>query len=109
MPAEHRPTAGHKRVVFRYLLSPIEIHGDDAVAELVCVRNAFTDSPSGAVTPTDETHLIDCGLVLRAIGYRGRPIDGLAFDTSRSAVPHEQGRVLNGPAGDVVAGVYVAG
>jgi ferredoxin/flavodoxin---NADP+ reductase len=107
--AGRRPTEGHKRVVFRYLLSPVEIRGQDAVSELSCVRNAVTDSPSGAVTPTGETQVIDCGLVLRAIGYRGRPIDGLAFDTSRCAVPHEQGRVLSEPAGNVVAGVYVAG
>jgi ferredoxin/flavodoxin---NADP+ reductase len=107
--AKREPTTGHKRVVFRYLLSPIAIRGDDRVATVACVRNEFTGSPSGSVSPTEETHVIGCGLVLRAIGYRARPIDGLAFDTSRSVVPHEQGRVLTEPAGDVVAGVYVAG
>jgi ferredoxin--NADP+ reductase len=54
-------------------------------------------------------HVVDCGLVLRAVGYRGHPVDGLAFDTARSAVQNNRGRVLNQPAGDVVTGVYVAG
>lgn len=107
--AGRQPTTGRKRVAFRYLLSPLEIHGDEGVSTLTCVRNTFTGSPSGSVTPTDDLCVVDCGLVMRAIGYRGRPIDGLAFDPSRSVVPNKQGRVLSEPGGDVIGGVYVAG
>ncbi|MGV0806574.1 FAD-dependent oxidoreductase [Mycolicibacterium setense] len=106
--AERAATVGNKRVIFRYLLSPIEIHGEDGVSGLVCERNEFTGQ-SGSVSSTGELQVVNCGLVLRAIGYRGRAIDGLAFDAARSVVPHDQGRVLDGPAGDAVAGVYVAG
>lgn len=107
--AGRQPITAHKRVVFRYLLSPTEIRGADGVSALVCVRNKFTGSPSGSVTPTDDLCVVDCGLVMRAIGYRGRPIDGLAFDASRSVVPNDHGRVLSEPAGNFIAGVYVAG
>lgn len=107
--ADRRRTPGHKRVFFRYLLSPTEISGEEAVSGLACVRNQFVDTSIGSVAATEELQVIDCGLVLRAIGYRGRPIDGLPFDTSRSVVPHNQGRVVNPTTGDVVDGVYVAG
>ncbi|MEV0341426.1 FAD-dependent oxidoreductase [Nocardia sp. NPDC050713] len=107
--AGRRPTARNKRVVFRYLLSPTEIRGANGVSALACVRNEFTGSPSGSVTSTADLSVVDCGLVMRAIGYRGRPIDCLPFDTSRSVVPNDQGRVLSEPAGETIAGVYVAG
>jgi ferredoxin--NADP+ reductase len=46
-------------------------------------------------------------LVLRSVGYRGVPLEGLPFDAERGTVPHAAGRVLR--EGAVAAGEYVAG
>ncbi len=51
--------------------------------------------------PTGEVETLACGLVLRAVGYRGRPVPGLPHDPVTGTVPHEGGRVR--------PGVYVAG
>jgi ferredoxin--NADP+ reductase len=56
-----------------------------------------------AVTGTDTVDVIDAGLVLTSIGYRGRPIDGLPFDEVAAVVPNDGGRVSG------TAGAYVAG
>ena len=36
---------------------------------------------------------LDCGMVIGAIGFRGRPIPGVPFDSERRVVPSECGRV----------------
>ena len=43
------------------------------------------------------------GLVVRAVGHRGRPLAGLPFDEETGTVPHHAGRV------DGRAGTYVVG
>lgn len=110
--AEREPTPGNKRIVFRFLTSPVELVGDGHVERVRCVRNVYVGGPdatSVAITPGDHSIDIDAGLVLRAIGYRGVPITDLPFDEGRAVVPNENGRVRSGVDGDVMPGVYVAG
>ena len=123
--AQRTPTDGNKRVVFRYLVSPVAIEGSDGVETVRCVRNEFVNAPdesadhagqsprpaSGrvAITPTGEEFDLKAGMVLRAIGYTGLPLDGLPFDGAQGVVPNESGRVLDARGGSPVEGVYVAG
>ncbi|WP_168703553.1 FAD-dependent oxidoreductase [Gordonia paraffinivorans] len=109
--SERPQTPGNKRIVFRFLVSPVEMTGDGEVAGVTCARNAYVDDASGrvAVAPTEERFDIDAGLVLRAIGYRGVPVTDLPFDESRGVVPNESGRVQATAGGDVKPGLYVAG
>ena len=64
-------------------------------------------TPTGAAAPTGERELARCGLVLRAVGYRGEPIPGVPFDAHRGLIPNDDGRVTDG--GEPEPGVYVAG
>ena len=43
--------------------------------------------------PTGEEEVIACGLVLRSIGYRGRPLADIPFDERRGLIRNEGGRV----------------
>ncbi|TGA90125.1 NADP oxidoreductase, partial [Streptomyces sp. MZ04] len=61
----------------------------------------------GGVTGSGRYEDIAGQLVLRSVGYRGVPIDGLPFDPERGTVPHAAGRVLR--AGSASPGEYVAG
>lgn len=61
------------------------------------------------VTGTDETRLLDTGLVLTSIGYRGKPIRDLPYDESSAVVPNDGGRVVEPASGEPVPGAYVAG
>jgi ferredoxin--NADP+ reductase len=112
--AARTPTPGRKRVVFRYLLSPVAIYGtpETGADTLVCARNAFVGDGGGKsaqVAPTGESATFATGLVMRAIGYTGVPLVDLPFDAARGVVPNESGRVTETPDGSVVPGLYVAG
>ena len=39
--------------------------------------------------------MIECGLVLRSIGYRGVPLPGIPFDERRGLIRNEGGRVVD--------------
>ncbi len=99
-----------RSLTLRYLLSPLEIRGDGQVEEIVMVRNRLERSHDGTIraVATEETETIACGLVLRSVGYRGLPVDGVPFDDKRCVIPHATGRALDA-TGQPVTGVYCTG
>ena len=108
-----KPVAGRShRMVFEFLRSPVEILGDEhgAVRGVRVVRNRIEVDADGRAraVPTGAEEIIECGLVLRSIGYRGRPVDEVPFDERRGLIPNERGRVL-GPDGVVLPGEYAVG
>jgi ferredoxin--NADP+ reductase len=108
--AQRAPTGKSKRVILRFLLSPIELIGDgDGVRAVAMTRNALQASDDGRLRaePTGETETIEAGLVMRAIGYRGIALPGVPFDERRATIPNEGGRV-SGPTGPLT-GEYVVG
>ena len=70
-------TGKSHRIELRFLRSPVEILGegeDGPVTGVRVVRNRHRASDGGcAPSPTGEEEVIECGLVLRSIGYRGAP------------------------------------
>ncbi|MEU4314072.1 4Fe-4S binding protein [Nocardia sp. NPDC024068] len=102
-------TEGNKRIVFRYLAAPTAVTGTDKAEGLEYARNELVEE-DGVLNarPTTDTGTLPASLVLRSIGYRGRPIPDLPFDDKRAVVPNEHGRVI-GPDGAPVNGVYVSG
>jgi ferredoxin/flavodoxin---NADP+ reductase len=107
-----RPQQGRpKRVQFRFLVSPTEIRGNERVQEIELVQNELYVAEGGAIRPgpTDNHETIECGLVLRSIGYRGIPLPDVPFDDRKAVIPNEKGRVLDGAGGDVVPGEYCVG
>jgi ferredoxin--NADP+ reductase len=59
--------------------------------------------------PTDEFDEIDCGLVIQSVGYRGKPLGSVPFDSARARIPNRNGRVLDPESGQPVIGAYVTG
>ncbi|MGW0173717.1 4Fe-4S binding protein [Rhodococcus sp. NPDC003322] len=107
--AQRTPHPGNKRIVFRFLSSPVEVVGSEHVEGLRVVRNHLVDTDAiVARDPADGTDVLDTSLVLRSIGYLGRPIDGIPFDASRGIVPNDLGRVID-EEGHPETGVYVTG
>ncbi|HKY89550.1 MAG TPA: FAD-dependent oxidoreductase [Nevskiaceae bacterium] len=107
-----RAPLGHaRRIVFRFLASPVAIEGEGRVASLVVTRNELRRAGGGrleahAVGPEDR---IATGLVFRSIGYRPEPTTGVPFDAAAGVVPNARGRVLDRTGGEPVRGQYVAG
>jgi ferredoxin--NADP+ reductase len=99
--AERGPAGKRRRILLRFLASPVEILGDERVEGVRIVRNEIT--PELRARPTGETEVIEAGLVLRSIGYRGTPIPGVPFDDARGTIANDGGRVTGMP------GTYTAG
>ncbi|MGO9158534.1 FAD-dependent oxidoreductase [Mycobacterium sp.] len=93
--AGREPRPGHRRMVFRFLTSPIEIKGDGKVEAIVLGRNELVTDDSGRVTARDtgEREELPVQLVVRSVGYRGLPTPGLPFDDKSATIPNTGGRV----------------
>ena len=109
--ADREPEGKRKRIVMRFLRSPVEIQGSERVEGIVLARNELYRDERGAVRARDtgERETLDCGLVLRSIGYRGIGVDGLPFDERRGTIANEGGRVVEPDTGERVPGQYVVG
>ena len=107
--AGRQPEGKSRRIILRFLSSPIEIQGDGKVEHVVVGRNELQRDDSGTLRARDtgERETIDCGLVLRSIGYKGVPIDGVPFDERSGTISNEGGRVTDD--GKQVPGLYAVG
>ncbi|OCB50471.1 NADP oxidoreductase [Mycobacterium malmoense] len=93
--AARAPRPGHRRIVFRFMTSPIEIKGDGKVESIVLGRNELVTDANGRVSAKDtgEREELPVQLVVRSVGYRGVPTPGLPFDDRTATIPNAGGRV----------------
>jgi ferredoxin/flavodoxin---NADP+ reductase len=93
--SQRAPRPGHRRMVFRFLTSPIEIKGDGGVERIVLGRNELVTDESGWVSARDtgDREELPVQLVVRSVGYRGTPTPGLPFDEKTATIPNTGGRV----------------
>ena len=106
-----RPAA-RRRIVLRFLRSPVAIHGaGGAVSAVEVGRNEIVRDEGGNVRARaidEPAETIACGLVLRSVGYRAVPLPGVPFDERSFVLPNDEGRVLT-PDGEPLPGVYAVG
>jgi ferredoxin/flavodoxin---NADP+ reductase len=105
-----RPEPG-RAIVLRFLRSPGEIRGANRVEAIDVRRNEIVQADDGSLRPLgvdDEPETIECGLVLRSVGYRAVPLPGVPFDERSFILPNERGRVLAIDA-EPLPGVYAVG
>ena len=101
--AVREPEGKPKRLVLRFLASPVEISGADRVEAIELVRNRLVTDESGTprAVATGERETLSCGIVFRSVGYRGVALPGVPFDEETGTIPNDRGRVS--------PGLYVAG
>jgi ferredoxin/flavodoxin---NADP+ reductase len=97
--AARTPEGKPKRLVLKFLWSPVAIHGDEHVEGIDLVRNVL-DADNRAVA-TDVHETLSCGIVFRSVGYRGVALPEVPFDEKTAVIPNDGGRVAQG--------VYCAG
>ena len=97
--AAREPVGKPKRVVLKFLRSPVALHGGDRVESVELVKNVL-DADNRAVA-TEERETLPCGLVFRSVGYRGVALADVPFDEKTGTIPNVGGRVE--------PGVYAAG
>ncbi|MER6127726.1 FAD-dependent oxidoreductase [Streptomyces sp. NPDC001795] len=113
------PRGAARRIRLRFFLRPAELLAAGGVSlpersrepgggRVGAVRFERTlPDGHGGVTGSGRFEDIEAQLVLRSVGYRGVPLEGLPFDAGTGTVPHRAGRVLRD--GTVSPGEYVAG
>jgi len=111
--AIRQPAGKAKRLHVRFLVSPVELVGDEhgRVKGMRLVRNRLVASPGGGISAeaTGEFEDLDVGLVFRSVGYRGVALPGVPFNERSGTVPNEKGRVIDPASSQPVTGVYVSG
>jgi ferredoxin--NADP+ reductase len=111
--SRRQPAGKSKRLVLRFLVSPVELIGDEngRVKQMRLVRNVLYATDAGSLRPkaTDQFETLDVGLVFRSIGYRGVPLPGVPFHDSWGVIPNAGGRVLDADSREPLVGQYTAG
>lgn len=93
--AEDKPVSIH----FEFFRRPVAVEGDGRVERLIVETTRLED---GRAVGTGELHVIPCGLVIAAIGYKSAAIEGAGFS-------EQMGRFACDEAGRIEAGLYASG
>lgn len=98
-----------RKVYFRFLVSPTEIHGKDGWVSGVKIERNRLVSVNGdqKCEGIGEFEELPAGMVLRSVGYYGVALPGVPYDKRKGVIPNAGGRVLDGDK--PLAGVYVVG
>ena len=111
--ARRAPTGKPRRLVMRFLVSPVELRDDGtgAVGGMRLVRNRLYATATGTLQPkaTGEFEDLPVGLVFRSVGYRGVPLPGVPFNDDWGVILNEKGRVLDAQSKLPLVGQYTAG
>ncbi|HHJ06347.1 MAG TPA: NADP oxidoreductase [Anaerolineae bacterium] len=111
--ARRKPDRKSKRLTIRFLVSPVELFGDEqsGVRAMRLVKNKLYAAESGALRPkpTGQFEELEVGLVFRSVGYRGLPLPGVPFYDAWGVILNEKGRVLNPDTKEPRPGEYTAG
>ncbi|MFF7754255.1 FAD-dependent oxidoreductase [Streptomyces sp. NPDC007971] len=104
--ADGPPRRTARTIRLRFFLRPVELLADGGRVGAVRFERTAPDG-QGGVTGTGRYEDLPAQLVLRSVGYRGVPLEGLPFDEASGTVPHQEGRVLRD--GVASPGEYVSG
>jgi ferredoxin--NADP+ reductase len=111
--ARRRPAGKPRRLVVRFLRSPVAVLGKRAgqVVGLRLVRNRLVATETGSLqaASTGEHEQLAVGLVFRSVGYRGVPLAGVPFHEGWGVIFNERGRVLDPATKQARVGEYVTG
>lgn len=105
-------TGKPRRVHFRFLVSPVELIGDEGKVSAIRIeKNVLAADEQGYLNAVGigEFETIPAGLVLRSVGYKGIPLEDVPYDQRRGTIPNEQGRVKEPKSGAFLVGEYVVG
>jgi len=104
--------AGSKTIRMCFLTSPVEILGADGhVVGVKLERNQLVSDGRGGLRAkgTGAFESLECGMVLRSVGYRGVPLKGVPFDEASYTIMNVAGRVTHASSGEPIEGEYVVG
>lgn len=108
-------TAGpERRLHFHFLCNPVAAtaSSESHISHISLQPQKLqpgVDSGRQSVVATGEAWALPVDMLLRSVGYRGKSVPGIPFDSQRAIVPNTLGRVYETDSGETVPGLYVAG
>jgi ferredoxin--NADP+ reductase len=107
--AQRERSDAPRRLHLHFWTRPVALVGGDADGgALSAVRVESTElDEEGQCVPVGSATELPAQLLLRSVGYRGRPVEGVPFDERSGTIPHTGGRVHRD--GAVSPGEFVAG
>jgi ferredoxin--NADP+ reductase len=105
--------AGDRTIRMRFLVSPVEIIADEhgEVKAVKIEKNRLVLDSNGGLRAkgTGVFETLDAGMILRSVGYRGVPLNGVPFDEASFTISNIAGRVVRAQEGEPVLGEYAVG
>ncbi len=106
-------TGKPRQLILRFLVSPVELLGNDAaqVTAMRLVKNELYATEAGTLRPRpiDIYEELPVGLVFRSVGYQGVPLPDVPFDERWGVIVNQKGRVLLPAPPHPILGEYTAG
>lgn len=91
--------------------NPVELLGEQRIKgvkfERMRLEGSAGDQRAVAFEPK-QVNTMDCELLIKSIGYKSQPIEGIPFNTKTHTIPNLMGCVLN-DKDEPQPGLYVAG
>ncbi|KAJ4958720.1 hypothetical protein NE237_025831 [Protea cynaroides] len=111
------PRLGQRELHFIFFRRPDSfLRSDNSNGNVTGVRFEKTilqengDPGKWSAVGTGQFEDLECGLVLKSIGYKSVPVDGLPYDHHKGVVPNHRGRILSDTStGRIEQGLYVVG
>lgn len=107
--------AANRQVQIKFLSAPVELLADpakpDSVGSVRVEKTAlYGEAYNQRAVGTGEFEEIECGLVLRSIGYKSYPLGNIPFDARHHVIANEQGKVIDPEKnGEQITGLYCSG
>lgn len=104
-------TGAPRKIRLLFCASPVRLLGEGGrVTGVEVEHNALVRDERGVrAKGTGEKRVLPVGLVFRAIGYHGIPVEGVPFDERRGIVANDAGRVVEPATARPRPGEYVVG
>ncbi|KAI3701447.1 hypothetical protein L6452_26531 [Arctium lappa] len=110
------PSSGQRELHFTFFRKPDKfLESDDRSGHVAGLQFEKTTlegrdgSGNQIAVGTGQHEDLNCGLVLKSIGYKSTPVNGLPFNHSKGVVPNIRGRVLSSDLAQPEDGLYVCG
>ena len=88
--SQNSPDARPVRIHFEFFARPLEVLGE---ARIEGLRLARTRLDEGRLVDTGETFEVPLDVLISAIGFRSRPLEGAPFDEARGLYPNRDGLI----------------
>nr|CCA16731.1 NADPH:adrenodoxin oxidoreductase putative [Albugo laibachii Nc14]CCA21834.1 NADPH:adrenodoxin oxidoreductase putative [Albugo laibachii Nc14] len=100
-----------RQIHIKFLCSPVEITHNPGESSRLSIEKTklYGDSFCQKAAGTNVFEDINCGLLVRSIGYLPQPLDDVPYDFKTSTLSHAEGRIIDQETMSPIPGLYCSG